>query len=170
MLHILTLGGLLILLFERKKKIWAILRKNGLKGKTCQALINMYNVVKSKVRVGNHLTESCMCPRGLKQGEICSPVLLSLFVNELANEIMQRGIQLIPDLIGSFILLFADDVILVFDTVCGLQNQLNVRFDTANRLSLFVNTDNSKIVVFRNGGHIAQATHQWKLLICKSIW
>ena len=91
----------------------------------------MYNVVKSKVLVGNYLTESCMCPRGLKQGEICSPVLLSLFVNELANEIMQRGrhgIQLIPDLIGSFILLFADDVILVFDTVCDLQNQLNILF------------------------------------------
>ena len=80
-----------------------------------------------------------MCPRSLKQGEMCSPVLFSLFVNELANEIMQRGrhgIQLIPDLIEFFILLFADDVILVSDTVCGLQNQFNVLFDTANRLSL----------------------------------
>ena len=99
-----------------------------------------------------------MCPRGLKQGEICSPVLFSLFISELANEIMQRGrhgIQLIPDLIEIFILLFADDVILVSDTVCGLQNQSNVLFDTANRLSLFVNMDKSKIVVFRNGGHIA---------------
>ena len=105
-----------------------------------------------------------MCPRGLKQGEICSPVLFSLFINELANEIMQlgrHGIQLIPDLIEIFILLFADDVILVSDTVCGLQNQLNVLFDTANRLSLFVNMDKSKIVVFRNGGHIA-LREKWK--------
>ena len=61
-------------------------------------------------------------------------VLFSLFINELANEIMQRGrhgIQLIPDLIEIFILLFADYVILVSDTVCGLQNQSNVLFDTA---------------------------------------
>ena len=48
---------------------------------------------------------------------------------------------------------FADDVILVSNSICGLQNQLNVLFDTANRLSLFVNVDKSKIVVFRNGGH-----------------
>ena len=85
----------------------------------------MYNVFKSKVRAGNDLTESFLCPRGLKQGEICSPVLFTLFINELANEIMQRGrhgIQLIPDLIEIFILLFADDVILVSDTVCALQN------------------------------------------------
>ena len=77
---------------------------------------------------------------------------------------MQRGrhgIQLIPDLIEIFILLFADDVILVSDTVCGLQNQLDVLFDTANRLSLFVNMDKSKIVVFRNGGHIA-LREKWK--------
>ena len=53
----------------------------------------------------------------------------------------RHGIQLIPDLIEIFILLFADDVILVSDTVCGLQNKLNVPFDTANRLSLFVNTN-----------------------------
>ena len=93
-----------------------------------------------RAKYGNDLTEPFMCPRGLKQGEICSPVLFSLFVNESANEIMQRGrhgIQLIPDLIEIFILLFADDVILVSNTVCGLQNQLTVLFDqTANRLSL----------------------------------
>ena len=99
-----------------------------------------------------------MCPSGLKQGEVCSPVLFSLFINELAREIVQRGrhgIQLIPDLIEIFILLFADDVMLMSDSVCGLQNQLNILYETANRLGLVVNLDKSNIVVFRNGGHIA---------------
>ena len=64
MLHLLTLERLLILLFEHN--FWAILRKNGLKGKKYQAIVNMYDVVKSKVRAGNDLTESFMCPRGLK--------------------------------------------------------------------------------------------------------
>ena len=76
----------------------------------------MFRVVKGKVRTGGNLTESFMCPNGLKQGEVCSPVLFSLFINELAREIVQRGrhgIQLIPDLIEIFILLFADDVILM---------------------------------------------------------
>ena len=136
-------------------------KKNGLKGRIYQVIVNMYNVVKSKVLARNDLTESFMCPRGLKQWAICSPVLFSLFISELANEIMYRGrhgIQLIPDLIEVFILLFADDVILVPDTVCGLQNQLNVLFDTANHFSLFVNMDKSKIVEFR---HIA-LREKWK--------
>ena len=91
-------------------------------------------------------------------GEVCSPVLFSLFINELARETVQRGrhgIQLIPDRIEIFILLFADDVILMFDSVCGLQNQLNILYATANRLGLVVSLDKSDITVFRNGGHIA---------------
>ena len=69
---------------------------------------------------------------------------------------MQRdkyGIQLIPYLVDIFILLFADGVILVSDTVCGLQNQLNVLCNTANHLGLVVNLYKSIIIVFRNGGH-----------------
>ena len=105
-----------------------------------RAITSMYNAVKAKVRAGGDLTESFMCPSGLKQGEVCSPVLFSLFINELAREIVQRGrqgIQLIPDLTEIFILLFADDLFMS-DSVCGLQNQLNILYETANRLGLVV--------------------------------
>ena len=57
---------------------------------------------------------SFLCPRGLKQGEVCSPVLFSLFINELTKDIIENGkhgIQLSPDLIELLILLFADDVL-----------------------------------------------------------
>ena len=77
-----------------------------------RAVTSMYNDVQNKVRPGNGITESFM--RGLKQGEICSPVLFCLFINELADEIIQRGrhgIQLISALSEFFILLFADYVI-----------------------------------------------------------
>ena len=139
-------------------------KENKSERKTHQAIVSTYNVVKSKVRGGNDLTELFMGPRGLKQGEKCSPVLFSLFIDEIADEIMQRGkrgIQLLPDLVKMFILLFADDVILVSDTVCGLQNQLNVLCNTANHLGPVVNLDKSSIFVFRNGGHTALC-EKWK--------
>ena len=40
-------------------------------------------------------------------------------------------------------------------TVCGLQNQLNILWETAERLGLAVNLDKPNIIVFRNGGHTA---------------
>ena len=81
---------------------------------------------------GGELTDVFLCPRGLKQGEVCSPVLFSLFINELTKDITEsgkHGIQLAPDLIELLILLFAD-VFLFSDSVFGLQTQLNILFNT----------------------------------------
>ena len=82
----------------------------------------------------------------------------SLFINELTKDIIEsgkHGIQLAPDLIEWLILLFDDDVVLLSDSVFGLQTLLNVLFNTAKRLDMIVNLDKSNIVVFRNGGHLA---------------
>ena len=141
-----------------RTKLWTVLPKNGLRGKIAIALQSMYAIVKARVRAGGELTDVFLCPRGLKQGEVCSPVLVSLFINELTKDIIEsgkHGIQLASDLIELLILLFADDVVLLSDSVFGLQTQLNILFNTAKRLDLIVNLDKSNIVVFRNGGHLA---------------
>eukprot|EP00745_Piridium_sociabile_P010012 TRINITY_DN16984_c0_g1_i1.p1 TRINITY_DN16984_c0_g1~~TRINITY_DN16984_c0_g1_i1.p1 ORF type:complete len:102 (-),score=2.31 TRINITY_DN16984_c0_g1_i1:37-342(-) len=97
-----------------------------------RAVTSIYKIVKARVRVGGDLSDAFMCPLGLKQGEVCSPVLFSLFINELATEIIQKGkhgIQLIPDFLEILILMFADDIILLSDSITGLQNQLHVLYD-----------------------------------------
>lgn len=142
-----------------RDKLWKVLYKTGMNGKIIQALKSMYSVVKARVRAGADLTEEFLCPQGLKQGEVCSPVLFSLFINELTKEINKQGrhgIQLSPEFIELFILLFADDIILFSDSVIGLQTQLNVLCETASRLGLVVNLDKSNIVVFRNGGFLGE--------------
>ena len=53
-----------------RSKLWAILRKNDLKGKMHQAIVNMYNVVKSKVRAGIDLTESFVSQRSQAGGNM----------------------------------------------------------------------------------------------------
>ena len=84
--------------------------------------------------------------------------LFSLFINELTKEITsggKHGIQLSPDLTELLILLFADDVVLVSDTVVGLQNQLNLLCQVSKRLDLVINLDKSDIVIFRKGGFLS---------------
>ena len=88
-----------------------------------------------------------------------SPVLFSLFINELADVMMcksSRGIQLIPDIIELFLLLFADDVTLFADTVRGLQSQLNILSDYYTQWDLTVNLEKTNIVVFRKGGQLSR--------------
>ena len=56
-------------------------------------------------------------------------------------------------------LFFADDVILVSDTIRGLQNRLNLKKMISERLGLEVNLDKTQIVVFRKGGHLSKYEH-----------
>ena len=51
----------------------------------------MFDVVKARVRDGASLTENIHCLRGVKQGDVCSPILFSLFINELALDIINGG-------------------------------------------------------------------------------
>ena len=128
-----------------------------------RAVMSMYEVVKARVRVNGSVTEAFECSRGLKQGENCSPILFSLLINELANEVEQHGkhgITLSPYLIQILIMLFADDVLLISNTVVGLQQQLNILRNAAHKLNLLVNRGKSKIIIFRNGGHVA-AKEKW---------
>jgi hypothetical protein len=143
--------------------LWSVLRSKGIGGRMYRAVKSMYDVVRARVRVGGDLTEAFMCPCGLKQGEICSPILFSLLINELADDVLtngKHGIALTPDVIEILIMLFADDVILMSYTVVGLQRQLNVLHETSKRLGLQVNLEKSKVVVFRKGGYLA-AREKW---------
>ena len=57
-------------------------------------------------------------------------------------------------------MLFADDVVLLSNTIVGIQQQLSVLRDRAERLHLVVNFDKSQVVIFRKGGYIA-AREKW---------
>ena len=63
-------------------------------------------------------------------------------------------------LVEIFILLFADDILLLSETAVGLQNQLNILYRSFEKLQLKVNFDKSNITVFLKGGYLA-AHEKW---------
>ena len=143
--------------------LWPILIKNGVTGKLLKCIKSMYNVVKARIMHGNKLTDVINCTAGVKQGNVCSPVLFSLFINELAVDVIRNGrhgAHFALDPYELFILLLADDVVLFSETVIGLQTQLNSLFRAAANLNLTVNINKSNIIVFRKGGYLA-AREKW---------
>ena len=86
----------------------------------------MYRTVKARVCKGSKVTDAffCFCflpERSQRRGNL----LFSLFINDLATDITKNGrhdIQLLPDMIELFILLFSDDIVLLSDTIVELQN------------------------------------------------
>ena len=92
-----------------------------------------------------------------------SPLIFSLLILEVANFIRKtgkRGIQIVPGQDEIFLLLFADDIVLLSSTPTGLQNQINTLEKASSSLSLIVNLEKTKVVVFKKGSHMAP-TENW---------
>jgi hypothetical protein len=143
--------------------LWPILVKYGICGKLLNCIMSMYKNVKARVRKGCSLTEYINCTTGVKQGDISSPILFSLFINELTLNVInsgRHGVVLPNDFLEIFILLLADDVVLISETIVGLQTQLNSLHRASVSLELKVNMNKSNIVVFRKGEYLA-ARERW---------
>ena len=99
-----------------RRLLYNVLHKNGVKGNLLKSIQSIYSNVKSCVKTANCGTASFACLAGLRQGCNLSPF----------QEHGIRGIQLFPDILELFMLLFVDDSVCIVDTIAGLQRQLNV--------------------------------------------
>ena len=87
---------------------------------------------------------------GLMQGEVLSQFLFSLFINDLEVYLQQNqdaGLSL--EQLSIYLLLFADDAVILSDSIQGLQSSLNYLEMYCNKRNLSVNKTKTKIVVFR---------------------
>ena len=127
-------------------------------------LCNMYENVKSCVRNNGAMSSTFDCNVGVRQGCILSPFLFVFFINELVVSVHQNcsdGIQLHPDIIQVFLLLFADDIVMFSSTVKGLNDQIHQLENYCDNFQIRVNMDKTKIIVFKNGGKLSKH-EKWK--------
>ena len=85
----------------------------------------MYSSLLSCVRVKNAYTDFFRCPNCVRQGCVLSPAFFCLFINQLAERVRssgKHGVQMLPELMELFILLFAEDVTLLETKPSGLHN------------------------------------------------
>ena len=86
----------------------------------------MYSSVKSCVRHLNCLSEFFKSDLELFQGEIMSPILFSLFINDIGSSLQVNTLEGITlDQITIHLLLFADDAVIISDSKEGLQSSLS---------------------------------------------
>ena len=100
-----------------------------------------------------------VCYTGVRQGECLSPFLFSMFVNDLEQEMISKDIAgLDLDYFKLFLLMYADDIVLFSKTDEGLQNGLNCIYDYCQKWKLSVNTQKTKVMIFRKGGILRRNT------------
>lgn len=145
------------------KKAFDLVYRNGIWFKLCElgASLNfvksvkaMYNSVKVYVKSMGRASECFDSLVGVKQGEPMSPLLFILFLNDLSNELdIDSNIgninEDIIDLFQKFILLFADDTVLLSESLSELQILLNKLAVYCKKWNITVNTEKTKAMLFK---------------------
>ena len=111
-------------------KIWDSLQRKGL-NENCKFLRifqSMYSQLKSCVKIDDSLTKFFECSIGTRQGCVSSPIIFSLFINDLVAYLRSEtdhGIFVSNDIEDLLALMFADDVSCFSDTVIRLQRLID---------------------------------------------
>ncbi|MCG8044774.1 MAG: reverse transcriptase domain-containing protein, partial [Candidatus Thiodiazotropha endolucinida] len=137
--------------------LWYKLIQSGIRGKTLNIIQSMYKNIKSRVKFNDTLSEDFSSYVGVRQGECLSPFLFSMYINDLEQELIQNGIDGIDiGMLKLYLLLYADDIVIFSMSSEGLQKGLDVLSEYCNRWKLTVNTDKTKVMIFRKGGNLAR--------------
>ena len=147
--------------------LWLKLINSGVSGRVLCIIKDIYSKAKSCVQWQTELTEFFTCPTGVRQGENLSPLLFSIFLNDLKGfissktdglntlksqaENMNLEASVVNTLFQMFILLYADDTILIAETPSSLQTSLDAMYEYCSKWKLKINVSKTKVMVFSKG-------------------
>merc|ERR1711994_973140 len=67
--------------------LWVKIWKMGIRGKFWRILKDFYRKTNVKIRINGKFSENFQTEKGVKQGGVLSPILFSLYINEMITEI-----------------------------------------------------------------------------------
>ena len=134
----------------------------GINGKVLDVIKSLFAKVKSCVRGQDSLTNLFSFHRGVRQGCLLSPLLFTLFLNDLDSKInaVSTGVRLGDRNICT--LLYADDIFLLANSGDDLQSQLNELNQFCLSINMEINTSKTKIMVMRKNKKKSKACKIWK--------
>lgn len=145
--------------------LWQKLISNNIDGKMFKIIHSLYANAKSCVKAGNLKSDSFSSNVGVRQGENLSPVLFSIFLNDLSEFISHAydGLDNVSDMakillsdedvevyFKLYILLYADDTVIFAESGWELQAALNAMFLYCKSWDLEVNPAKTKVTIFSN--------------------
>lgn len=99
-------------------------------GKMLNIIRSMYSCVKSRVKLYTELSGEYDCLLGVRQGECLSPFLFSVFLNDIEDIFLTKGVNGIDvNMLKIFLLLYSDNNVLFASASDDLQKSLNILHD-----------------------------------------
>ena len=124
----------------------------------------MYQSAQLCVALDVVLSYNFLCMTGVRQGENVSPLLFSIFLNDLSTfcEPASDGLKFIKNIstgiddrlssvLKLHVLLYADDTVLLAETPNDLQRCISLMEDYCHNWGLKINTSKTKVTIFFRG-------------------
>jgi len=131
--------------------VYKLIQK-GIDGKFLNILKNSYKSMCGIIRLNGYMTNSFNISSGVRQGDVLSPTLFGLYIDDLVHDIKQLNCGVMYDNINIDILLYADDIILLSNSPEGLQSMLNTLGNWCKKWRLVVNNSKTNVIHFRREG------------------
>lgn len=129
-------------------KLIEILKKLNLDERDIRIIMNLYWHQKAKVTVDGEVSDQIEIMRGVRQGCVLSPLLFNLYSEAIFQEALHgkhQGIILNGTIVNN--LRYADDTILLANTLEDLQQLLNCVADRSRAMGLKLNISKTKWLV-----------------------
>ena len=122
-------------------------------------IFSMYQNIKSSLSYNGQTCEPFACEIGVRQGENLSPFLFSLYLNDLEDYLISENVlgmntiskdieEKLGTLMKLFIILYADDTVIMAESPDQLQHALNKFKKYCETWKMRVNIDKTKILIF----------------------
>ena len=131
-------------------KLFNKLLDRGMCAITVRLLLNMYTKQKLQVKWNNNISHSFDVTNGVRQGGVLSPLLFSVYVDELLEKLKNKGIGCYIDHLFTGALGYADDIILICPSVTALKEMIKICENYAKDHNILFNGKKSKYLVFGN--------------------
>eukprot|EP00033_Pygsuia_biforma_P000669 GCRY01000787.1.p1 GENE.GCRY01000787.1~~GCRY01000787.1.p1 ORF type:complete len:657 (-),score=74.41 GCRY01000787.1:34-2004(-) len=127
--------------------LWWRLEKMGVDGKCGRLIRKSYEKVESAVMTESGLSRWFEVELGVRQGDVLSPVLFLVFMEELIERMRVKcvGVKVDAKVLG--MLCFADDIVLMAECKEDLEEQLRVLQKWSDEWRMDVNEEKTKVMV-----------------------
>ena len=112
----------------------------------------MYRKSELCVRINNKITPTFKSFVGVKQGDVLSPNLFKLFLNDLPEIFKNASGSVNVNYNRVDCLMYADDIVIFSETQEGLQERMDLLHTYCSNWCLSVNLSKTNVVIFNKAG------------------
>lgn len=132
--------------------LWGKLENTGVPGELTRMLRYWYGHQVNSVRWAGAMSDPYINECGVRQGGLTSPTLFNVYMNELIVSLSSQHVGCYIDGVCVNNMSYADDMVLLSASICGLRKLLSTCTDYAHGHGLKYNGKKSQYMVFQASG------------------